>query len=805
MTRAIRIDRRLSAIALAAVLGLSACDSVEDRVDRHYDRAVALLGEGERERARIEFRNALRLNENHVGSRFNIGRFFEEDGDLRAAVANYNLVAELDAEHLEARRRLAQIYLAGGVQDEAEQFLAEALALAPDDADLLATRAALLLASGDPAAAIDAANAALALDPESVSANALVVAAMIAQDRPSAALEFVEKLLERAPNEPAFNLQRLRLLGQLNDLDGVKGQLRLMAERFPDEIQFRRALVQLHIELREFDAAEAELRGIVEQTDSVESRIDLLRFVIAARGLDEGRDLLDRFVAEATSREQALDLRFAKAELEARLGDMATARETLTDLAADHAGSVDGDRAQLMLARFDMQGGDVSAARQRVDQVLARDSDNVEALALSASLHLDALEAGTAIEQLRRALNLESQNVNLLMLEARAQELSGNPSLVSERLGSALRFSNHAPDVALAFARHLRGRNQNSAAETVLAEAARRNPGSRDVLAALAQLRLSTGNIEGAEQVAAQLRDIEGGAVMADRVVASAMQQSGRVDETIDILQRMVADEATADTALGGLVTAYVNAGETDRARTLLDDILADNPANVRAQILRAELSLFERDTPAAEARLAALREIAPEVPASYLAYARYLAQAGRREAAEAVVREGIDAVAAPQSLQLSLAELLEARGAFDEAIEQYRLLFASNPDSMIVANNLASLLAEYHYQDPEALAFARRVALRLRSSTVPHFQDTFGWIEFLSGELDGALRSLLPAAEALPNNPIVRYHAGRVFAALNRHAEAREHLEAALAIDPNFPKADSARATLAAIPESEG
>jgi tetratricopeptide (TPR) repeat protein len=146
------------------------------------------------------------------------------------------------------------------------------------------------------------------------------------------------------------------------------------------------------------------------------------------------------------------------------------------------------------------------------------------------------------------------------------------------------------------------------------------------------------------------------------------------------------------------------------------------------------------------------------------------------------------------------LAGLLERVGDWDGAIEQYAALYRAAPDSVVLANNYASLLAEHRADDPESMALAARIAERLRDSTQPEFLDTYGWIRFLSGDINAALRALTPAAEGLPDNALVQYHAGRAFAAAGQESEARELLEAALSIDPDFKRAESARQALAAL-----
>ena len=57
-----------------------------------------------------------------------------------------------------------------------------------------------------------------------------------------------------------------------------------------------------------------------------------------------------------------------------------------------------------------------------------------------------------------------------------------------------------------------------------------------------------------------------------------------------------------------------------------------------------------------------------------------------------------------------------------------------------------------------------------------------------------------LVALKKLPNDADVQYHLGMAYQKSLQRAQAIEHLERALQLNPNFPKADEVRQTLAAL-----
>lgn len=787
------------AAALAAFLALAACESPEERVERHYQRGLELVEAGDDERARLEFRNALKIREDHAPSLRAFAETQERAGDIGGATRRWRAAAEADETDPEARIRLAQILALGGALDEAEAFAESALALAPENPDALAARGAIALRRDDVEGAIADAQAALEQEPGHLDAEIVLVSERARAGASEEALARVEALLEASPEERTLHLLKLRLLSHMGEEAAVAAQLERMASLFPDEPAFGRALAQNRIEAGDAAGAEAALRALAEREPNVETAADLVRLVYRNRGFEAALAELDALADAATDAVEAARLRQARAQLELEAGRPEEAKRTLRALAAEEGEGALNARAAL--ARLLRAEGARDEAMALVAEVLEEDSENVEALALRADEAISEDRIEDALADLRLALDADPQNPRLMVLEARAHERDGNMALVSERLAAATRAAEYDPATAQIYVRHLLGRGEARAAESVLEEVVRRDPRNRDALAQLAETRLRLEDWSGVEQAAQALRQVAGGEALADRIVAAALSGQGRLGESIAALEGLVDDDDAARAARAALVANYVRAGEVDRAVAFVETALEQDPDDIAARLLRAELHLLQDE---AETALALVEETvrqAPERPGVHLALARLLIRLDRFEQAEQAVRAGIEAVGETQGLGLTLAQLQERRGDFDAAIETYARLAEADPDSVLYANNLASLIAEHRADDPESLERAARVARRLRGYDLPHLQDTYGWVTFLQGDEEAALRSLLPAAEALPDNPLVRYHLGRVYAAVDRPELAREHLEAALALDPDFAKAASARETLAALP----
>src|SRR5262249_23963972 len=149
------------------------------------------------------------------------------------------------------------------------------------------------------------------------------------------------------------------------------------------------------------------------------------------------------------------------------------------------------------------------------------------------------------------------------------------------------------------------------------------------------------------------------------------------------------------------------------------------------------------------------------------------------------VVRAGLAQQADDLALHQALAGVLELKGDYEAAIAEYEYLLKQQPGSLIVANNLASLLSDRR-TDKASFERAYSVAAMLRESQFPFFKDSLGWIEYLRGDYKSATGLLEEAAAALPNQPMVQYHLGMSYVATGQLAKASEQFKKALALKPD-------------------
>lgn len=784
------------ALALSSV-ALTACDSAEDRLAKHLENGQELVQNGELEKAVVEFRNSLSIDADSVPAHLGMAEIYETQRNYPAMVAHLNKVVEIDPQNAVALIKLGQIMMLSGQLDQALENANAAIAVAPENVEALVLKAGISLRLDNVEAALELAKQAIALDPNNATAHAVLIGERMKAKDLEGALVIADDITARAPGDLGVALVKLQVLEQRQDNDAIGAYLKDLVSRFPDQISLRSALAQWHVRRNEMAEAEEQLRAIsAARPDDSDAAIRVAQFILQERGKDEARKELERLIGE---RKNKAPFQIALAQLDNDEGKTAEARAYLEGAVQEAVDAKDGataNRLRLALAKLLLREEARGEVKELVELVLKDDGANVDALMIRAALRYDEEDYTNALLDIRTALAAEPDNPDLLMLSARTHIQTGGMDIAGENMAAAMQASNFDPKIAMEYVDFLRRNGREDAVVTVLTEASRRHPGDRALLSALAETQLRSGDWVGADATAAALANVDENA--AKRVQAATLSGRERYDESISVLRELANNPDQHDSAMAAMVQVYHRAGKAQEAMIFLDGVLQENPVNAQALMLRAALFLDAQDVAAAEndykAAIAADRKVAGPV----LALARLYFSQDKGEEALKTLNDAIGSVENAASIRFMLGGYYESRRDIEEAIRQYRALYEIQPESAVAINNLASLLAEYHGDDPAIVAEAAEMAEKLRGVPVPAFQDTYGWVKYRQGDYEEALRALLQAYEGLKDNPFVRYHTGMAYAALSDADAARPHLEAAAAADPAvFPFADRAQEAL--------
>lgn len=794
------------ALSLLLCAGLAGCfKSSEERAAEHYESGLSLMAEGDPDRAMVEFRNTLKYAEGNVDARRKMAEILLDRGSKRQAYRNYLAVVEQLPDDLPGRTSLSELAFDLGDWGEFERHADHAAELIsagnqelPDvlkartNALDLALRMRSAVESEDASAQeaiVDRAATMQTASPDNAILRKILINGYVQQTRYDEALTQIDRAIEAEPRRLDNYSARLELLARMGDEAGVEAELNRMVELFPDDENVKSTYLRFLTSRGKMEEAETFLRAEVENSTGearAENFATLTAFILRTRGIDAALQEVNSAI-DATPSDT---LRLMRASLTFDTGETEAAIREMEDIVATEETSLtplEMQQAKVALARMLTSTGNEVGARQRVEEVLAEDPNAAGALKLKAIWQIEEDDTESAINGLRTALAADPQDVDAMGLMAQAYQRAGNTDLMLSFLSQAVEASNNAPEQSLRYARALVNDDKALQAESVLINSLRISPGNIDVLTSLGQVYLQVEDTGRARQVIQTLEDVatpqaQGNATALNLELVA--QERGS-DEALKLLEELAgdADASDSDQIKLSVIRARLTTGDVDGALEYARTLVEEQPDNPRFRYAKALTHMAMSDLDAAETELRTILDADPSSVQVWLQLARIKTANNEDEAALNLINEGLEAVPGAPDLLWGKASMLQRKGDIDGAIDIFAALYEDNSNSLIVANNLASLLSTYRKDDPASIEQAARISRRLAGANLPAFQDTYGWIAHLNGDSEEALRYLEPAAAGLPRDVAVQVHLGLVYAALDQRDNALAQLRRALEV----------------------
>ena len=376
--------------------------------------------------------------------------------------------------------------------------------------------------------------------------------------------------------------------------------------------------------------------------------------------------------------------------------------------------------AAMALARLDVEVGNDSAARRRLESVLQQDKRNWQAMMGLASLAGREKKSKEAVDWLERA--------------RRASEKALPPRLL--------------------LARHYMEIGAAQSALAIAFEAEKANPGSVDALETLGMTQLATGDVINALASFQKLVGLAPSSAPALLRLASAQMAASKpveAEQTIGKALALSPDSPDAKAALGHVLLRQSRIPEANQAAR---ELQAREPALALGYALEGDVMLAQKRAVEAAAAYERAFEVSRKTAYLTRVYAAH-ALGGSPAKGEQRLLEWLAQNPKDVPVRNFLAEAYLTSGRNAHAAEQYQTLLKLAPDNTIVLNNLASVYLKL--ADRRALDTAQR-AHRLKPDN-PAILDTLGWVLVQTGDAKRGVPYLEQAAKAAPKSPEILYH----------------------------------------------
>ena len=195
---------------------------------------------------------------------FALGALYENMGDNKQAIATYQKVIDLadtKPEGLNARTKLAAVYLRERNLDKAGALVAEVLKENAKDKDALLLHGEMAMGKKDYITAIGDFRTILKDNPTADIATRLLARANVLNNQPDLAKDVLQKAIDNNPKDLVLRNDYIQLLVQGHDLNGAIEQLEEVLKISPNNFGALESLFKAHAVNRDWGSA----RAIAEQ------------------------------------------------------------------------------------------------------------------------------------------------------------------------------------------------------------------------------------------------------------------------------------------------------------------------------------------------------------------------------------------------------------------------------------------------------------------------------------------------------------------------------------------------------------
>jgi len=786
-----------SFVVVAALLAVAACSTPEERVQKYLANGQAYLDAGDIVKAEIEAKNAAQIAPKNPQARYLLAQIAELQNDPGAMLANLIIAIDEDPGFIDARLKLGGLFFLGQLYDDAAEQVQALLQLAPDSADVHVLNAQVLFQQGDREASWTEIDRALALDPLHVSAI-LIKAASIAEDDSDRAVAMLDEATGRLGPDDALRLRSLKLdiLAAADRLADLESEIQRLVADFPEERSYQFQLAELYASQGRSDDAEQVFRDIVTaDPEDVDRQLDMVSFVARLRDIDAATRTLEAFVAERPDSQQ---LRVALAQVYETAARTDQAMAEYRRIADQDPLSKEGLFARNQIAYQRIRANDIDAARQSIDAILVDEPGNIRALQLRSMLNYAGGRYDEAVADLRIVLANEPEQDESLLLLARTYQKQNLVAQAADSYRRLLEFNPGHEDALRELTTLAVEQRAFGEAEDLLRRRLETGPEDIQVKSLLIEVLAAQGEFDEAEALSRELLDTEPGATVGAFQLGRILQGRQRYEESAEAYRRALEGAPESAIALEGLVFSLFQAGEVAAAKTVLEQRIAENPDEIAGRYLLANIAVDEGDANTARRLYEEVIERTPQFANAYLAIAR--THDGDPEAQATVYRRGLESLPGNSQLGILLGSIHEQSAEYEAAIEVYERVLESNPDAMIIRNNLAATLLDRR-DDSESHRRALDLVGIFAEARNPAFLDTLGWAHYRTGDSQRAVQYLERAA-AMDNAarlPVIYYHLGIAYSAAGDPVSARQELKRAIGMG-DFDWSDEARAALAGL-----
>ncbi|WP_420140246.1 tetratricopeptide repeat protein [Sphingomonas sp.] len=429
-TRPPRLFATLATMSLALVA--VACKPATQRADEYEtlsDRAFA--GKDYRHAADM-MKEAVALDDSTPRRWLKLGRAREASQIYSGAAAAYQQALDLQPDNVEALQNLAVLAVRGGEYDTAQRYIEPLLLLDPDNQAGLLSSGAVALAKRNFAEVDRLATRIVEVAPQRADGYVLRARMHDMQGDSETAVRILEARAKDDPTNSDLLMQLMALYRKLGQRDGIRATAIRLMPLFPDDPRYA------------MEAARAyQARGDTKRAQEIIARVRTkhggspsVMTAIAEFWRNNAPPALAAGEIAKVAEASRPAVRVAMARTILGMGDPAATLRVLEPLTRTPIAPTNIE-AHTLSARALLAAGRPDAAQAKVDEVLAFDGSNPEALIVRARLRLNRKLYREAANDAQVVMADDETNSEATLLLAEIRSREGNQVLAANVYGTA--------------------------------------------------------------------------------------------------------------------------------------------------------------------------------------------------------------------------------------------------------------------------------------------------------------------------------------------------------------------------------
>jgi tetratricopeptide (TPR) repeat protein len=689
--------------------------------------------------------------------------------------------------------------------DKAEKAYREVLGLSPDDPVALRQLGFIYNDQGQLLQAYPLLKKAAELQPEDLELQLKLGALLLSGGEQTQARDAALQVLEKEPGREDALLLLADASRTPEDVEDARKLIESSREKDQDRAGYHLALGLLDLRRNDQAAAESEFKAALNLDPKSSTANAALSALYWSRNDLKAAEQGFKTAADLAPERSPIRLRYADFLL--RTGATAEAQEFLNDINRKLPDYLPPRVYLMKMACAKQQDEDCTT---RVQNVLAQDPVNYDAVFLDGTLNLAKRNAATAIRDfayLRNAYRRDPQSryqlaaAYLLSAQNASPVNSRNAIEEAERsLSEAVQLAPRFEQAILLLAELKIRKGSPAAAVDLLLPLTRERPQMVQAHYLLATAYLAQQKRDEALAVYRQMTELFPKDPQPSFLAGSILLSQGKQEEARKAFEKSAEISPDFLPATERLVDLDLAAKQYATAIERVQKFIEKDPKQAQALALRAKIYLAQRDFTHAEPDLLKAIELDPKLEPAYLLLAQLYVASNRQQEAiaklTAFVEDNKSAQAAPALMQLGM--LNDQLKNFAAARDAYEKLLTVAPNSALALNNLAVLYSDRLGELDKAYDLAKKA--NEVAPNEPHLADTLGWILFKKGDYGNAARLLQESAGKLPDQPEIQFHLGMAQYMLGEEDPARIALQKAADSTADFPGKDEARQRLALL-----